>query len=59
MRNTANYYENLIASESRIRDTDMAKEIMEMTKNQILIQASQTMIIQANQTPRQVIQLLG
>ena len=50
--------ENLQASESRIRDVDMAKEIMEYTKNSILQQASQAMLAQANQTPQSVLQLL-
>ena len=50
--------ENLQASESRIRDVDMAKEIMEYTKNSILQQAAQAMLAQANQTPQSVLQLL-
>jgi len=50
--------ENLTAAESRIRDVDMAKEMMEFTKNNILTQASQTMLAQANQTPQGVLQLL-
>ncbi|MDR0306388.1 MAG: hypothetical protein LBI42_06065 [Chitinispirillales bacterium] len=50
--------ENLQASESRIRDVDMAKEIMEHTKNSILQQASQAMLAQANQAPQSVLQLL-
>ena len=51
--------ENLTASESRIRDTDMAKEMMEFTKNNILSQAAQSMLAQANQQPQGVLQLLG
>ncbi|KHF37734.1 flagellin, partial [Halalkalibacter okhensis] len=51
--------ENLSAAESRIRDVDMAKEVMEMTKNNILSQASQSMLAQANQAPQAVLQLLG
>ena len=51
--------ENLTASESRIRDTDMAAEMMEYTKNNILAQASQSMLAQANQRPQSVLQLLG
>lgn len=51
--------ENLTAAESRIRDVDMAKEMMEMTKNNILSQASQSMLAQANQQPQSVLQLLG
>ena len=50
--------ENLTAAESRIRDVDMAKEMMEFTKNNILSQASQTMLAQANQQPQGVLQLL-
>ena len=50
--------ENLTAAESRIRDVDMAKEMMEFTKNNILTQASQSMLAQANQTPQGVLQLL-
>jgi len=50
--------ENLQAAESRIRDVDMAKEIMEFTKNNILQQASQAMLAQANSQPQNVIQLL-
>ncbi len=51
--------ENLQAAESRIRDVDMAREVMEMTKNNILSQASQAMLAQANQAPQAVLQLLG
>jgi len=50
--------ENLQAAESRIRDVDMAKEVMEFTKNNILQQASQAMLAQANQQPQSVLQLL-
>ncbi len=50
--------ENMQASESRIRDVDMAKEMMELTKNNILQQAAQSMLVQANQTPQQALQLL-
>ncbi|KAA0541796.1 flagellin, partial [Bacillus sp. BGMRC 2118] len=50
--------ENLTAAESRIRDVDMAKEMMEQTKNSILSQASQAMLAQANQQPQGVLQLL-
>ena len=50
--------ENLSAAESRIRDVDMAKEMMEFTKNNILSQASQAMLAQANQQPQSVLQLL-
>ncbi|MEJ9281712.1 flagellin [Ureibacillus thermosphaericus] len=50
--------ENLSAAESRIRDVDMAKEMMEFTKNNILLQAAQSMLAQANQQPQGVLQLL-
>ncbi|WP_421101415.1 flagellin, partial [Sporosarcina psychrophila] len=50
--------ENLTAAESRIRDVDMAKEMMEQTKNSILAQASQAMLAQAQQLPQGVLQLL-
>lgn len=50
--------ENLTAAESRIRDVDMAKEMMDFTKNNILTQASQAMLAQANMQPQGVLQLL-
>ncbi|MCR8935803.1 flagellin [Brevibacillus laterosporus] len=50
--------ENLTAAESRIRDVDMAKEMMDFTKNNILTQAAQAMLAQANQQPQGVLQLL-
>ncbi|MNC59162.1 putative flagellin YvzB [compost metagenome] len=50
--------ENLSAAESRIRDVDMAKEMMAQTKNNILAQAAQAMLAQANQQPQGVLQLL-
>ncbi len=50
--------ENLTSSESRVRDVDMAKEMMEFTKNNILSQAAQAMLAQANQQPQGVLQLL-
>jgi len=50
--------ENLTASEARIRDVDMAKEMMEFTKNSILQQAATAMLAQANQQPQGVLQLL-
>jgi len=50
--------ENLTAAESRIRDVDMAKEMMAFTKNNILTQAAQSMLAQANQQPQGVLQLL-
>jgi flagellin len=50
--------ENLSASESRIRDTDMASEMVQFTKSQILSQAGTAMLAQANQAPQSVLQLL-
>ncbi|WP_431603326.1 flagellin [Clostridium senegalense] len=50
--------ENLTAAESRIRDVDMAKEMMTFSKNNILQQAAQAMLAQANQQPQGVLQLL-
>jgi flagellin len=50
--------ENLAASESRIRDTDMAAEMMKFTRSQILSQAGTAMLAQANQVPQSVLQLL-
>jgi flagellin len=50
--------ENLTAAESRVRDVDMAKEMMNQTKNSILGQAAQAMLAQANQQPQGVLQLL-
>ncbi len=51
--------ENLVAAESRIRDVDMAAEMMEFTKHQILLQASTAMLAHANVKPQAVLQLLG
>ena len=50
--------ENMTAAESRIRDVDMANEMMAYTKNSILVQSSQAMLAQANQIPQGVLQLL-
>ena len=50
--------ENLQAAESRIRDTDMAKEMVEFTKNQVLTQAGTAMLAQANQSTQSVLSLL-
>ncbi|MFC7479777.1 flagellin [Luedemannella flava] len=50
--------ENLSASESRIRDTDMAQEMVQFTRNQILSQAGTAMLAQANQAPQSVLSLL-
>lgn len=51
--------ENLSASESRIRDTDMASEMVSFTRSQILTQAGTSMLAQANQAPQSVLKLLG
>jgi flagellin len=53
-----NAYENTQASESRIRDTDMAEESTSYTKNQILVQSGTAMLAQANVRPQSVLQLL-
>lgn len=58
LNNVANYKENLTASESRIRDADMAKEIMKFTKQSILEQTSQALLKQANQQPNRILELL-
>ncbi len=58
IKNVDTAAENLQASESRIRDVDMAKEMMTYTKNNILQQAAQAMLAQANQAPQGVLQLL-
>jgi flagellin len=52
------YQENLTSAESRIRDVDMAEEMVNLTKNQILQQAGTAMLAQANQAPQAVLQLL-
>lgn len=56
--NMATTKENLQAAESRVRDVDMAEEMMEYTKNNILLQAAQAMLAQANSQPQGVLQLL-
>jgi len=58
INNLSTASENLTAAESRIRDTDMAKEMMEFTKNNILQQAATAMLAQANAQPQTVLQLL-
>lgn len=58
INNLDNASENLTASESRVRDVDMAKEMMNFSKNNILQQAAQAMLSQANQQPQNVLQLL-
>jgi flagellin len=58
LNNLATYQENLVASESRIRDVDMAQEMVEFTKLGILQQAGTSMLAQANQAPQGVLSLL-
>jgi flagellin len=58
IKNLGTTSENMQASESRIRDVDMAKEIMDFTKNNILTQAAQSMLAQANTLPQGVLNLL-
>ena len=57
-KNLMNTVENLTAAESRIRDADMAKEMMEFSKNNILVQVDMTLLAQANSMPNNVLQLL-
>ena len=59
INNLAAASENLSAAESRIRDVDMAKEMSQFTKNQVLSQAGVAMLAQANQAPQAVLKLLG
>nr|WP_281186681.1 flagellin [Bacillus solimangrovi] len=58
INNVQTTHENLTASESRIRDADMALEMTEFTRNNILNQSAQAMLAQANQLPQGVLQLL-
>jgi flagellin len=58
VRGIDNTAENMTASESRIRDTDMAGEMVEFTKNQILTQAGTAMLAQANSNSQNVLSLL-
>ncbi|AYA63651.1 flagellin N-terminal helical domain-containing protein [Alteromonas sp. RKMC-009] len=59
IRNLSNISENVSAARSRIRDTDFATETAELTRNQILQQASTTILSQANQRPQAALSLLG
>jgi flagellin len=59
LNNLSTYQENLVASESRIRDVDMAQEMVNFTKLGILQQAGTSMLAQANQSPQSVLSLLG
>ena len=58
MASTQVYAENLTAAESRVRDVDMASEMVELTKNQILQQAGTSMLAQANQAPQSILSLI-
>lgn len=58
LQSVMNTSENLQSAESRIRDTDMAKEMMIFTKNNILLQATQSMLAQSNKQPEGILQLL-
>ena len=58
MASTQVYQENLTAAESRVRDVDMASEMVELTKNQILQQAGTSMLAQANQAPQSILSLI-
>lgn len=59
IRNLSNISENVSGARSQIRDTDFAKETAELTRNQIIQQASTTILSQANQRPQAALQLLG
>ena len=59
IKNLDNVVENTTAAESQIRDTDMAAQMVEFTKNNILSQAGQAMLAQANQATSGVLSLLG
>ncbi len=58
MKVTENTLENTQSAESRIRDVDMAKEMAALTKENILAQAAQSMLAQANQQPQAILQLM-
>jgi len=59
MRTIALTYENLMSADSRIRDADMAAEMVEFTKDQVLIQTSAAMLAQANMKPKYLLKLFG
>ncbi|MCV2885979.1 flagellin [Aestuariibacter sp. AA17] len=59
IRNLSNISENVSGARSRIKDTDFASETAELTRNQIIQQASQTVLSQANQRPQAALSLLG
>jgi flagellin len=52
-------FENIQAAESRIRDADMAEEMVELTKNQVLVQTGTSMLAQANVQSQSVLRLIG
>jgi len=58
INNLRNTHSNLVASESRIRDADIALEMIEFTRNQIISQSGTAMLAQANMVPQGVLQLL-
>jgi flagellin len=58
-RGLMNAYENTQAAESRIRDADMAEEMVEFTKNSVLVQSGTAMLAQANLQPQSILRLLG
>ncbi|MCS7180224.1 MAG: flagellin, partial [bacterium] len=58
LNGTQTYYQNLVSSESRIRDVDVAKETSEFTRRQILVQTGVAMLAQANVLPQNVLALL-
>lgn len=59
IKNEENIVENTTAAESKIRDTDIAKEMLEYSKNQILTQVGQSLLAQANQTNQGILKLIG
>ena len=59
INNLRSTHSNLTAAESRIRDADIASEMIEFTRNQIMSQSGQAMLAQANAVPQGVLQLLG
>ncbi|MBQ2116445.1 MAG: flagellar hook protein, partial [Lachnospiraceae bacterium] len=59
VKNLDNIVENTTAAESLIRDTDMAKEMVEYSNNNVLLQAGQSMLSQANQKNQGVLQLVS
>ncbi|MEY8001928.1 flagellin [Clostridium sp. Mt-5] len=59
LNNVENYDYNITSSESRIRDTDMAKEMMGLVKDNTLSQAAEAMLIQANEQPQSIVKLFN